>query len=452
MSKVHASIRRGFTLIEVLVATAIMVVIVLAVVTIASDTFKAYDRAVSDLSSQSEARSVLDAMENDFQTAVIRPDGRCWMEVVMPDTPSIPGPKPQAVGNLSPSDHPIVMLFASPVDRPRWSPQSTAGARVPLRGDVCAVAYRIGQRSPFDMPGELSQQIYGVYRTVIDPESTFNQALPIIMRMPPPPEPQVPGSPWSYWTGTARRVPNYSANDVAGAFEDRILIDEKANFKKGDTAQPCWTLHDNNFVGSNVVAMNLIFWCSSSLPPVSNVVGALTDPLKRPQQMLRPVIISGYLPDDAVNMKFGAASTQGGYNGAFRTAPSNPAAVASAPLRFAPLGLPTGLPAAPPAVGVHPYDHFGSRLRIFSDRMYPDGFGPESPAVTGKLNYLPYSLRGVEVSITVLTPEGSKELRGMQALRQNAKLPPGDLNEFRRIVYQHGRTFTRYIRLLGNGG
>ncbi|MEI7603164.1 MAG: prepilin-type N-terminal cleavage/methylation domain-containing protein, partial [Opitutae bacterium] len=67
---------RGFTLIEVMVSTAIMIVIVLAVVTIASDTFKAYDRAVADLTTQSEARGVLDAMEGDFQSAMIRPDGR----------------------------------------------------------------------------------------------------------------------------------------------------------------------------------------------------------------------------------------------------------------------------------------------------------------------------------------------------------------------------------------
>ena len=43
--------RRGFTLIEVMVATAIMMVIVLAVVTIAADTFKAYDRAVAEFDS-----------------------------------------------------------------------------------------------------------------------------------------------------------------------------------------------------------------------------------------------------------------------------------------------------------------------------------------------------------------------------------------------------------------
>ena len=82
--------RRGFTLIEVMVSTAIMIVIVLAVVTIASDTFKAYDRAVADLTTQSEARGVLDAMEGDFQSAMIRPDGRCWMEVILPGSAKAP--------------------------------------------------------------------------------------------------------------------------------------------------------------------------------------------------------------------------------------------------------------------------------------------------------------------------------------------------------------------------
>ena len=111
--------RRGFTLIEVMVATAIMIVIVLAVVTIAADTFKAYDRAVADLTTQSEARGALDALENDFQTAVIRPDGRCWMEVILPGT-TTPSGVPKAVGNLQPVDHPMVMLFSAPPDRPRW--------------------------------------------------------------------------------------------------------------------------------------------------------------------------------------------------------------------------------------------------------------------------------------------------------------------------------------------
>ncbi|NBV49398.1 MAG: prepilin-type N-terminal cleavage/methylation domain-containing protein, partial [Verrucomicrobia bacterium] len=66
MRKIVQGVRAGFTLLEVMVSTAIMVVIVLTVVTIAADTMRVYDRAVADLSTQSEARGVLDAMENDF--------------------------------------------------------------------------------------------------------------------------------------------------------------------------------------------------------------------------------------------------------------------------------------------------------------------------------------------------------------------------------------------------
>jgi len=179
MSKLAHGLRAGFTLLEVMVSTAIMVVIVLTVVTIAADTMRVYDRAVADLSTQSEARGVLDAMENDFSTAVLRADGRCWMEIVIPGGNGAPAGSPAAVGNVHRVDQPIVMLFSTPADRPRWSSEATG--RRQLRGDVCAVAYRIGHRSPFDMPGERIQQVYGVYRTVVDPENTFNEGLKIIM-------------------------------------------------------------------------------------------------------------------------------------------------------------------------------------------------------------------------------------------------------------------------------
>lgn len=441
MSKLRNAARRGFTLIEVLVATAIMIVIVLAVVTIATDTFKAYDRAVSDLSTQSEARGVLDAMENDFQTAVIRPDGRCWMEVVVPGAAAVPGLTgvPPVVGNLRPADHPIVMLFSSPSDRPRWSPERAGGVRVPLRGDVCAVAYRIGQRSPFDMPGELIQQIYGVYRTVIDPESTFREAVPVIMSHLP----DTPRQPWDYWTGAARRVPNYAFSDAGGAFENKVLMNASVT-----ATPPCWTLDDQNFIGSNVVSMNLIFWCTSSLP-AQGAAGTMTDPAMRHPQMLRPVILAGIGADDSAAMKFGTPAVTGGYMGAFRTAISG-TTVAAAPVRFAPPAGAPVVPAPTTVVGRHPYDHFGSRLRVFADRMYPDGLGTNSPPQASKLTYLPYSLRGIEISLTVLTPEGSKELRALQHLGGNARLTNN--GDFRRIVYQHGRSYTRYVRLLGNGG
>lgn len=92
------------------------------------------------------------------------------------------------------------MLFAAPQDRPRWRPDQTSATapRVALKGDVCAVAYRIGQRSPFNTPGTGNQQIYGVYRTIIDSEKTFADALPIILAGTA----AAPKSPWDYWSTT----------------------------------------------------------------------------------------------------------------------------------------------------------------------------------------------------------------------------------------------------------
>jgi len=427
--------RRGFTLIEVMVSTAIMIVIVLAVVTIASDTFKAYDRAVADLTTQSEARGVLDAMEGDFQSAMIRPDGRCWLEVILPGSAKAPtGATTKAtIGDLQSVDQPIIMLFASPPDRPRWAP-TTSSPRVALKGDVCAIAYRIGQSSPFDAPGDPIQQVYGVYRTIIDPENTFREAIPKIMESTA----AAPKSPWNYWfgdagTATPRSFANYS--DIKA--DSRILIDFLQN-----ASTPCWTLDQSNFIASNVVAMNFTFWCTSSLPDSSTVLGARVDPLKRPAQLLRPVLAE--TTDTA--FKFSA----NGYPAAYDASTTQRADSNLAPLRWSDNKGVGG------AKTPHPYDSFVGRLRVYSDRIYPDTQTSATTPTATALPYLPYTLKAIEVSITVLTPEGSKELRALQKLDGKVQSTQGVLlntnASYRRIVNQYGRNYTRYIRLLGNGG
>ncbi len=439
-------VRRGFTLIELMVSTALMVVIVLSVVSIAAETFKAYDRAVADLSTQSEARAVLDAMENDFQTAVIRPDGRCWMEVVLPGSSSTGGPAnaPTMSGNLNPAEHPILMLFSAPQDRPRWRPDHTSAstARVALKGDVCAVAYRIGQRSPFSAPGAQTQQVYGVYRTIIDSERTFTDALPIILSSTA----AAPKSPWDYWSTTTPGVRMYGDyNQQKYVTSGTPLINGVVSSSSG---MP-WTLDDHNFLASNVVAMNLVFWCTSSLPQSTAVTVApipLTDPLKRPALMLRPILPVNKNDAFDQNAKFGAGS---GYRAAYTTGTSA-GSTADAPLHFAPTP-----PAVPAVAGItpHPYEEFSGRLRIFADRIYPDALSSASASTATQLPYLPYSLRAVEVSVTVLTPEGAKELATLQgagtASTGGTKVTN---NDFRRIIVQQGRAYTRYIRLLSNGG
>jgi prepilin-type N-terminal cleavage/methylation domain-containing protein len=429
MNTLLRPVRAGFTLLEVMVSTAIMVIIVLTVVTIASDTLRVYDRAVADLSTQSEARGALDALENDFSTAMMRADGRCWMEIVVPGSTDVTPAAPGAVGNLQTVDHPIVMLFGAPADRPRWTPGTPRSA---LRGDVCAISYRIGQRSPFDSPGDKIQQVYGVYRTIIDSENTFVDALPLILNSTI----DAPQSPWNYWSGS-RRFANYSKTPTPD-YETRDLINASIV-----SANPCWTMDENNFIASNVVAMNLVFWASSSLPATATPP-ALKDPCARLPQTLRPVVLVGKSDD-----KSAMAASKGGYLAIYSSA-DGATDIATAPLRYAPNGAPTIPNPTPTGAGlkVQPYDYYSSRLRIYSDRMYPDAL-PLKPTSASWLPYLPYSLKAVEVSLTILTPEGSKELRGLQMTNDNQKIPEAD---FKRIVYQHGRNYTRYIRVLSNGG
>ena len=180
MSRPVASARSGFTLVELLVASAIMVTIVLIVAKIAVDTLSAYDRVVADLSTQAEARAVLDNMERDFNSAVIRPDGRCWMEIIAPEaTGDTSGLKKLA--NIPSDLQPVVMFFSAPTDRPRWTTSGTT--RTTVSGETCAVAYRLGRRSPFDAPGSPPgstsgsqlQQVYCFQRTIIDAQNITNR-------------------------------------------------------------------------------------------------------------------------------------------------------------------------------------------------------------------------------------------------------------------------------------
>ena len=421
-SKTQSSLRKGFTLIEVMVSTAIMIVIVLAVVTIASDTFKAYDKAVADLTSQSEARGVLDALENDFQTAVIRPDGRCWMEVIIPGSTKAPTGTSK-FGDIDKSDQPIILLFSSPSDRPRYSADISP---VALKGDTCAVAYRFGQASPFAAPGQPVSQVYGVYRTIIDSENTFKDAIPEILKG----NSATNKSPWDYWFGMNGKQ---SYNDYSSSPQKKVTNGTLLNFNL-NTKTPCWTLDSSNLIGANVVSMNLIFWCSSTLPDTVLTGSGIADPLKRTAQTLRPLV-----PVGIDNNRNSAAVMDTLFS--------------KSVIQYA-------------STGVTPSEQFTSRLRIFKDRIYPDDksnsatqslvANSSSSQATILKSYLPYTLKAVEVSVTVLTPEGSKELRSYQDMFSAGQSGTGvslkDSVEFKRIVTQYGKNFTRYIRLLGNGG
>jgi hypothetical protein len=287
------------------------------------------------------------------------------------------------------------MLFASPLDRPRWVPIAS-GTRTALKGDVCAVAYRFGQSSPFVSPGDPIQQIYGVYRTIIDSENTYANALPLILSSVPLASSGTKKYPVDYW-GASRTFHNYN---TATPNDSRVLM----NFNYSSST-PSWTLDQSNLIGSNIVAMNLIFWCRSNESTATPVLRAICP--KGASSDRYPVSGNGVI--------FGS------------TTPDGPNANPNLDFRFRDATT----------------DVFTGRLQITSDSIYTDG------------TLRNYSLKAVEVSLTVLSPDGVKELKALQNLtgtQSNTGVKLGNSNDFKRIVGQYGINYTRYIRLVSNGG
>lgn len=412
--------RAGFTLVELLVASAIMITLVLIVAKVAVDTLTAYDRVVADLSTQAEARAVLDNMERDFNTAVIRPDGRCWMEIIAPeasgDTSGL-----KKLANISPDLQPVVMFFAAPTDRPRWTTSGTT--RTAVSGETCAVAYRLGRRSPFDVPGSTLQQVYCFQRTVIDAQNTFNEAIPLLTVPTTALNTVTTGTPFTYWWNTSRTYINPYGGNVTGT-----LIASTTYALQGTTdaanTNTGWTMDEQNFCAQNTVGLSLTLWCASSEAAAVDKVGGspvthATRVVGLPPTALRPVTCFPAATGDAT---YRGASNSVGYG------------VRSAYGAIMAGGTSGGLPAGTS-------DFFGYRARIYSDRIQTDA----NP------NPLPYALRQIEASVTVLSPAGARELRGIQASRGVAVGENTTASEFRRIVAVHGRSYSRRMIVLGNG-
>jgi hypothetical protein len=178
-----------------------------------------------------------------------------------------------------------------------------------------------------------------------------------------------------------------------------------------------WTMDEQNFCAQNIVAMNLTFWCASSENSAADAVRGALRTLSLPAGALRPVVC------------FPGATGETTYRG--------PAAVATGSgYRSIYYG-----PMSSVAAGTKGTDYFNYRARFYSDRVQLDTLADP----------LPYSLRQVEVSVTVLSPAGARELRGIQANKGVAVGENTNTSEFRRIVALYGRPYSRRVIVLGNG-
>lgn len=152
-SILHRYSRRAFTLIEIMVATVIMVILVGLVIQITSEVLKVWNRSSGKLAANAEARIAMDLLTQDLETAVFRNNGQQWLRVEAPRDTEESG------GSLYTNQTVALKLFSPALDRDQSVP-----------GDICAIGYRLAFKESY-ADGE---NVYALYRKIVDPQTTFN--------------------------------------------------------------------------------------------------------------------------------------------------------------------------------------------------------------------------------------------------------------------------------------
>ena len=154
--------RSAFTLIEIMVATVVMVILVGLVVQITSNVLNTWNRASGNLAANAEARIAMDLLTQDLQTAVLRNNGLQWLRVEGPIDPN---------GNYN-NQTVALKLFSPAIDRPKLYAN---GNEIPL--DICAIGYRLAYKESYSSDSQLGPKTFALYRSIVDPRKTFDLLL-----------------------------------------------------------------------------------------------------------------------------------------------------------------------------------------------------------------------------------------------------------------------------------
>lgn len=151
--------RSAFTLIEIMVATVVMVILTGIVIQITSEVLKVWNRSSGKLTSNAEARIAMDLLTQDLETALFRDNNLTWLESQQVNLGN-------PFGNNSSFKTTELKLFSPALDRP-------AGA-----GDICGISYLLKYSDPITgSAASGTERTFILYRNVIDPGTTFDNLM-----------------------------------------------------------------------------------------------------------------------------------------------------------------------------------------------------------------------------------------------------------------------------------
>ena len=158
--------KRGFTLMELMVAMAITTIIVTVLVSITSIALETWNRSRAELRASRQAKSIIDTMARDFESLVTRRGNTSeWLSAVATT---------RDIGkNVKSSNASELVFFTAATDRYDGKIGDTTADK---GGDVSCVAYRLEYRDPIKS-GPSDFETFVLNRVLVNPDNTFKDLL-----------------------------------------------------------------------------------------------------------------------------------------------------------------------------------------------------------------------------------------------------------------------------------
>jgi prepilin-type N-terminal cleavage/methylation domain-containing protein len=201
--KMKNKAKRAFTLIEIMVATVIMVVLVGLVIQITSEVLKVWSRSSGKLAANAEARIAMDMITQDLETAVFRNNDLQWLRS---EDDTVSGPAGTSNATVA------LRLFSPALDRPDGP------------GDICAIAYKLDYLNAVTGTAT-GDRLFVLYRLVVNPKDTFNALMGTANQK------SLPNKAATVWTGTDANTGTVFNESLVGVNGVNYLVSNIVEFE-----------------------------------------------------------------------------------------------------------------------------------------------------------------------------------------------------------------------------
>jgi prepilin-type N-terminal cleavage/methylation domain-containing protein len=163
----NSATKRGFTLMELMVAMTITTFIVTVLVSITSIALDTWNRSRAELRASRQAKSMIDTIAHDFESLVTRRgNSNEWLSAIV-------DPQLSELGDRIKSENASrLIFFTAATDRYNGN---IGKQDVDKGGDVSCVGYQLEYRDPIDRNGET--KTFVLNRLLVNPDETFTKLL-----------------------------------------------------------------------------------------------------------------------------------------------------------------------------------------------------------------------------------------------------------------------------------